>query len=96
MNQYFKVTTTDCKLSPWVWGEDRDTRTDAEKLREACENHIANAEKVQSFNGKVCRENEDEARAACDAKDESEALLIRLVEDIALVPYDLLAKAMAI
>ena len=92
----FKVQPTDGKLSPWSYEPERDHRTDAEKLREACETHIANAEKVQSFNGKIDRDNEDAAIAALDAKDESEAVLIRLVEDVTLVPYDLLAKAMSL
>ena len=88
------TVTSDGRASPLAWGEDPDRRSDREKLLEAIDRHLLNA---ASF-GRLCdsaQEIDEVAFAAAEkAREDSEAQLVRLVEDVVLVPYDRLLKAM--
>ncbi|QAY78772.1 hypothetical protein [Sphingosinicella sp. BN140058] len=86
--------TTDGRVSPLVWGMTPDGRSDRERLLDAIDRHLATA----AHFGALCAGGgtlDEAAYAAAEkAREDSEAQLIRLVEDIALVPYDRLLRAM--
>ena len=86
--------TTDGRVSPLAWSEELDARTDREKLLEAIDRHLANTALFGSLCAGVHAIDEAAFAAAEKAREDSEAQLVRLVEDVALVPYDRLLKAM--
>ena len=86
--------TSDGRASPLAWGEDADHRSDREKLLQAIDRHLLNAASFHRLCASTQGIDEGAFAAAEKAHEDSEAQLIRLVEDVVLVPYDRLLKAM--
>lgn len=91
----WKVHPSDGRLSPWVYGEEADDRTDTEKLKDAVDAHIANKALLDAICSGPVSPSEAAMGAAEKAFENSEAELMALVEDITLVPYAKLLKAMS-
>ena len=96
MNYYaWKVNPSDGKLSPLQYEREIDRRADSEKLNEAIDRHLANAALIDAMCSGPVQPSEEAMGAAEKAKEDSEAVLVRLVEDITLVSYDKLLRAMS-
>ncbi len=84
--------------SPWAYREDRDERSDSERLEEAIERHLANAGLCLSlFTPPVNVAAPGWAQASERAKadhDSSQAELFRLVEDMMCVDPVRLGRAL--
>lgn len=78
---------------PWIYGAERDDRTDTDKLKDAAlDVIIANATRVQA----EASGREFDLQLAQSRFDACEAEFVRLIEDQTLVPYDTLASAFAL
>lgn len=88
------TVNSDGRASPLAWGEDPDRRSDREKLLEAIDRHLLNAASFGRLSASAQEIDEVAFAAAEKAREDSEAQLVRLVEDVVLVPYDRLLKAM--
>jgi hypothetical protein len=83
--------------STWTYQEDREERSDGERLEEAVERHLANAGLCASlFTLPVVAAPEwlEASRRAVAAYDNSQAELFRLVEDMMSVDPVRLGKAL--
>jgi hypothetical protein len=91
-------TSPFARPSLWAYREDRDERSDSERLGEAIERHLANAERCASlFTPPVDVAAPGWAEASKQAKaahDNSQANLFRLVEDMICVDPVRLGKAL--
>jgi hypothetical protein len=95
VNQYKPfIVTSDGKLSPWVYGEEVDHRTDSEKLRQAFEDYIEAAGKLRAAcDGSKPPPTEQLFTLLEDRKDNAHAAMVNLFEDQTLVPWSLVEKA---
>jgi hypothetical protein len=91
-------TSPFARPSPWAYREDRDDRSDSERLAEAIERHLANAGVCASLRSPaialLAPGSLEASRRADGAYDSSQAELFRLVENMLCVDPVRLGKAL--